>query len=52
MPFEMSPEKTIAAAERLLMQRGIVKSGDHLVIVSDIFAGQDRFDSIQLRKMP
>jgi pyruvate kinase len=52
MPFEMSPEKTIAAAERLLLAKGIVKSGDHLVIVSDIFAGQDRFDSIQLRRMP
>ncbi len=52
MPFETSPEKTIASAERLLLEKGIVKSGDHIVIVSDIFAGQDRFDSIQLRRMP
>jgi pyruvate kinase len=52
MPFEVSPEKTIASAERLLLKKGIVKSGDHLVIVTDIFAGQDRFDSIQLRRMP
>jgi pyruvate kinase len=52
MPFEITPEKTIAAAERLLLEKGIVKSGDHLVIVTDIFAGQDRFDSIQLRRMP
>jgi pyruvate kinase len=50
--FDVSPERTIAAAEKYLMEKGIVKSGDHLVIVSDIFAGQDRFDSIQLRKMP
>jgi pyruvate kinase len=52
MPFEITPEKTIASAERYLLAKGIVKSGDHLVIVSDIFAGEDRFDSIQLRRMP
>ena len=52
MPFDVTPEKTITAAERLLLEKGIVKSGEHIVIVSDIFAGQDRFDSIQLRRMP
>jgi pyruvate kinase len=52
LAFDVSPERTIASAERYLMENGIVKSGDHLVIVSDIFAGQDRFDSIQLRRMP
>jgi pyruvate kinase len=52
MPFEITPEKTIAAAERYLLEKGIVQRGDHLVIVSDIFAGEDRFDSIQLRRMP
>jgi pyruvate kinase len=30
----------------------LVKSGDHLVIVSDMLAGEDRFDSVQLRVVP
>jgi pyruvate kinase len=52
MPFDAAPERTIASAENYLIKKGLVKSGDHLVIVSDIFAGEDRFDSIQLRRMP
>jgi pyruvate kinase len=52
LAFDVSPERTIASAEKYLTENGIVKSGDHLVIVSDIFAGQDRFDSIQLRRLP
>jgi pyruvate kinase len=51
MPFEMTPERTIASAEKYLVDHGLVKSGDPLVIVSDIFAGEDRFDSIQLRRI-
>lgn len=52
MPFENTPERTIAAAENYLAENRLVKSGDPLVIVSDIFAGEDRFDSIQLRRVP
>jgi pyruvate kinase len=52
LTFDVNPERTIASAENYLKENGIVKSGDHLVIVSDIFAGQDRFDSIQLRRLP
>jgi pyruvate kinase len=49
MPFESSPDRTIAAAEMHLTKAGIARPGTHLVIVTDIFAGEDRFDSIQLR---
>ena len=52
LPFDAAPERTIASAEKYLAEKGLVKSGDHLVIVSDIFAGEDRFDSIQLRRVP
>ena len=52
LPFDAAPERTIASAEKYLVEKGLVKSGDHLVIVSDIFAGEDRFDSIQLRRVP
>ena len=49
LPFESSPDRTIAAAEMFLLKNGIARPGSHLIIVTDIFAGEDRFDSIQLR---
>jgi pyruvate kinase len=52
MPFDTNPKRTIGSAEQLLKQLGLVKSGDHLVIVSDLLAGEARFDSIQLRIIP
>jgi pyruvate kinase len=52
MPFELNPVHTITAAERYLTENELVQSGQHLVIVTDILAGEDRFDSIQLRVVP
>jgi pyruvate kinase len=49
MPFDANPNKTIAAAEALLRQRGLIGPGDNLVIVSDLLAGEALFDSIQVR---
>jgi pyruvate kinase len=49
MPFESSPDKTIAAAELYLTKNHIARPGSRLIIVTDMFAGEDRFDSIQLR---
>jgi pyruvate kinase len=49
MPFDANPNRTIAAAENLLVARGLCSAGDHLVIISDMLAGEKRFDSIQLR---
>jgi pyruvate kinase len=49
MPFDPNPVRTIAAAELFLSHNGLAKPGDFLVIVTDILAGEDRFDSIQLR---
>jgi pyruvate kinase len=50
--FDSSPTRTIGLAENYLIENGFVQSGDHLVIVTDILAGEDRFDSIQLRVVP
>ncbi|MDP2138261.1 MAG: pyruvate kinase [Candidatus Didemnitutus sp.] len=44
------PEKTITRAVELLLGQGRIKSGDKLVIISDIMtASNQRVDSIQLR---
>lgn len=51
MPFGANPEETIAHAEKLLAERGLVTSGDQLIILTDVIAGNERFDSIQLRKV-
>jgi pyruvate kinase len=51
MPFEVRPEHTVADAENLLKQRGLVQPGDRLIVVSDVLAGEERFDSIHLREV-
>ena len=50
MPFDLVPEHTIADAEKLLLQRGLIAIGDHLIVLTDVLAGSERFDSIQLRR--
>ena len=49
LAFDPNPNRTIGAAERVLLDRGLVKSGDRLVIISDLLAGEKLFDSIQVR---
>ncbi len=49
LPFDANPNRTIAAAQHYLIEHGLVKAGDHLVIVTDMLAGEDRFDAVQLR---
>jgi pyruvate kinase len=49
LELEQDPEQTIEAAEAELVNRGLVKPDDRLVIVSDLLAGKERFASIQLR---
>jgi pyruvate kinase len=52
MPFDIRPEHTVADAEAILIKQGFVKSGDCLVVVSDVRAGDERFDSVHLREIP
>jgi len=49
MKFASRPEETVARAEELLVKAGLVEPGTALVVISDILAGDSRFDSIQLR---
>jgi len=51
MSFGIDPDHTIADAEAELERRGLVKKGDQLIILSDVMAGSERFDSIQLREV-
>lgn len=52
LPFDANPGRTVGAAINYLIDRGLTKSGDHLIIVSDILAGEERVHSIQLRIVP
>lgn len=52
LPFDPNPNRTIGAAQNYLVEKGLAKTGDHLVIVSDLLAGEERFDSVQLRVVP
>ncbi|MGC3990129.1 MAG: pyruvate kinase [Chthoniobacteraceae bacterium] len=49
LAFDTNPNKTIGDAERHLLEEGHIQPGDHLVVVSDMLAGEARFDSVQLR---
>jgi pyruvate kinase len=49
LAFDPNPNRTIGSAMSTLVQAGLAKTGDHLVIVSDMLAGEERFDTIQLR---
>ncbi len=51
MPFGINPDHTIADAEVELERRGLITKGDQLIILSDVMAGSERFDSIQLREV-
>lgn len=51
MRFDLNPEHTIADAEKVLLQRGLIQTGDQLVVLTDVLAGSERFDSIQLRRV-
>lgn len=52
LQFSTDPNRTIVDAEMLLLAQKLAKPGDHLVIVSDLLAGEARFASIQLRILP
>ncbi|HEY5791920.1 MAG TPA: pyruvate kinase alpha/beta domain-containing protein, partial [Chthoniobacterales bacterium] len=51
MAFSTKPEHTVAEAEEYLKQQGLANAGDELIILSDIVTGEERFDSIQLRRV-
>jgi pyruvate kinase len=52
MSFDANPSRTIGAAIHYLVEQKLAASGDHLVIISDMQAGEERFDTIQVRVVP
>jgi pyruvate kinase len=50
--FDSNPNRTIGAAINYLVDQQLAASGDRLIIVSDMLAGEERFDSVQLRVVP
>jgi pyruvate kinase len=49
MPFMPEPDLTIENALGLLQREGRIRSGDKLIIVTDIIAQDRLVDSVQLR---
>jgi len=52
MPFAEEPHLTIENAVSALKRQGLAKSGDKLIIVTDIIAQDRLVDSVQLRTLP
>ncbi|MEY3480537.1 MAG: Pyruvate kinase [Verrucomicrobiota bacterium] len=52
MGFHNDPAKNVFEAEAALLLKGLVESGDHLVVVTDIVEGDRRHESVQLRIVP
>lgn len=49
--FSSDPEKTIQRAIEALKSKELIKKGDRIVIVSDILAGKELVETIQIRKI-
>jgi hypothetical protein len=49
MDFGAEPEKTIRDAFAYLLRRGWVQTGDWMVVVTNVLAGERTIDTIQLR---
>ena len=47
--FSNDPEKTIIHAIDILKNNGRIETGDQVVILSDVIAGEDRVETIQIR---
>jgi len=52
MGFHNDPAKNVFEAEAALLLKGLVETGDHLVVVTDIVEGDRRHESVQLRIVP
>jgi pyruvate kinase len=49
--FSQDPEKTIRLAIETIKKGGMVNVGDQVVILSDIIAGDERVETIQVREV-
>ncbi|MBX9742362.1 MAG: pyruvate kinase [Chthoniobacterales bacterium] len=51
LPFQECSEATIEHTEKVFLEKSLMKKGNHLVLLSDMIEGEERFDAIQLRKI-
>ena len=51
IPFPDAPHETVIAAESLLREKGLVKSGDKVVFISDIIVNEELINSVQLHNI-
>jgi pyruvate kinase len=51
LPFEACAEHTVANAENIMKKMGFATTGDRLIIISDLQAGEERFDAIHVREI-
>lgn len=50
MHFKDDPNSTIQAAEKILAQQRLTQGGDNLVVLTDVHARGEMFDSVQVRQ--
>ncbi|MBI2611996.1 pyruvate kinase [Candidatus Gottesmanbacteria bacterium] len=49
--FSENPEKTIQRAMDVLKRRKLIKKNDRVIVVSDILAGKEHVETVQIRKI-
>ena len=52
LDFHTDPEETFAEAEKELLRRGAISSGDKLIVLRELYEGEEHFESIQIRTVP
>ncbi len=52
MPFGTDPEETAALALRTVREKGLLKSGDHIVLLSDSKTADGPVSTVHLRSLP
>jgi pyruvate kinase len=52
LDFTTEAEETFNEAEKILIKRKLVASGDKLIVLRELVEGEERFESIQIRTVP
>ena len=52
LDFTTEAEETFNEAEKILIKRNLVASGDKLIVLRELIEGEERFESIQIRTVP
>jgi hypothetical protein len=52
LDFTTEAEETFNEAEKILIKRKLVSTGDKLIVLRELIEGEERFESIQIRTVP